>query len=318
MPCIPCQSKWKPASKPPLKWHFTHGLGDCANFAHIAAMYVSRGYAVDIACAPDKAFVFADTGATVTQELSGHELIPYGEPQMPTVGIAEFPWLYNKAGVACVMRAPRVEYALPDCWNSLCGVEMDLRLHVPAETTNAVETLLRYLPRPLVLFHTQGNTFREGKNVAPHNAERIYGAIMDAMGGTLLLMDWDNRITPGPKHRHRWRNVQDEIGVLDVAGTVALMAACDLLVSVDSGPLHLARMTGTPVIGLSRRLYHHPCRTCLPNHLSRYIVSGAESLAVSAKVRERGAYDIVDDPAEDEWTPGIVGSTVKEMLGGGK
>jgi len=31
---------------------------------------------------------------------------------------------------------------------------------------------------------------------------------------------------------------------------VALIANCDLVISIDSGPVHLAGMVGTPVIGL--------------------------------------------------------------------
>ena len=44
--------------------------------------------------------------------------------------------------------------------------------------------------------------------------------------------------------------LRDEIGRHDIAGTLGLLRASDLVVVHDTGVLHLARLVGTPVIGL--------------------------------------------------------------------
>jgi heptosyltransferase-2/heptosyltransferase-3 len=46
------------------------------------------------------------------------------------------------------------------------------------------------------------------------------------------------------------RGVKSVAGRLTGEEIVVLIAICDLLISIDSGPVHLAGMVGTPVIGL--------------------------------------------------------------------
>jgi hypothetical protein len=43
---------------------FHHGLGDCAHFAHVVAMYVARGHPVEVECSADKRILFEAAGAT--------------------------------------------------------------------------------------------------------------------------------------------------------------------------------------------------------------------------------------------------------------
>jgi heptosyltransferase II len=44
--------------------------------------------------------------------------------------------------------------------------------------------------------------------------------------------------------------VRDEIGAHDLAGTLGLLAAADLVISHDTGPLHLARLVRAPLLAL--------------------------------------------------------------------
>ena len=61
--------------------------------------------------------------------------------------------------------------------------------------------------------------------------------------------------------RHEWRqqanerfeglaNDADRLPALDVAGMTAVLARCDLVVTNDSAPVHLAQAVGTPVLAL--------------------------------------------------------------------
>jgi heptosyltransferase-2 len=45
-------------------------------------------------------------------------------------------------------------------------------------------------------------------------------------------------------------DVRDEIGAHGLAGTLAVMAAADLVISHDTGPLHLARLVRAPLLAL--------------------------------------------------------------------
>jgi len=68
---------------------------------------------------------------------------------------------------------------------------------------------------------------------------------------------WDAHIIQFGIHISGKRNVYDELigtqnlsGKLEAKELTALISSCDLLISIDSGPVHIAGAVGTPVIGL--------------------------------------------------------------------
>jgi hypothetical protein len=85
---------------------------------------------------------------------------------------------------------------------------------------------------------------------------------LDRTDGTLLLLDWDNRVT---RLAHwRVRHLTDDWQWLDTEHLLELLMHADLLVGVDSGPLHAARYSDIPTVGLFPTIGHYPSRYCLP------------------------------------------------------
>lgn len=232
-----------------LKLHFTHGLGDCAFFAHQLPLYVRRGYQVTVACTPDKHVVFAASGVEVCTDAGGSQHVPWHEGLTPTQE-ADWnnPWRWSKPG-RNVSVAPLPDIGTPkDLWDEYCSVKLDIQPHLPPAACQAVRSWLQGLPRPIVLLHTHGNTGGERKNLEPEKCRRLYRRLLDETDGTLILLDWDNRV---PRIAHgRVRHLADDWRGADTATLLALVGQSDLLIGVDSGPLHAARLTDTPAIGV--------------------------------------------------------------------
>jgi predicted O-methyltransferase YrrM len=75
------------------------------------------------------------------------------------------------------------------------------------------------------------------------------------------MLDWDHRV---PAFRHwRLRPMYELLQAVDVESLTGLICASDLIIGVDSGPLHLAGMTSTPRVGLFRD-GHYPSTYLLP------------------------------------------------------
>jgi hypothetical protein len=76
------------------------------------------------------------------------------------------------------------------------------------------------------------------------------------------LLDWDKRVPRLDSYRVRQL---DDLGACPVDVLLALMLEADLMVGVDSGPLHLARFTKVPTIGVWMP-GHYPSTYSLPRH----------------------------------------------------
>jgi hypothetical protein len=225
---------------------FYHGLGDCAHFAHVVAMYVQRGYPVEVECTPDKRVLFEAAGAT-TIAAGAAATHPWAYPPGGTHSGHGRLWQGSKMGHNIS------EPPLPDIgakaalWDEFCTIKVDLLSRIPAETTKAVERWLATLPRPVVLLHTKANTSQQRKSLPDPVALDLYRCLLDRFDGTIVLLDWDNRAPRMPSYRVRH---MEELGPCPTETLVALLAQADLLVGVDSGPLHLARFTELPTVGV--------------------------------------------------------------------
>lgn len=242
---------------------FDHGLGDCAYFAHILQLYKIRGYEFNLHCAPDKAIVFAPLHPThVPVEHPNLQYVRYPESGDPDPACIDQYWLYNKPGTN-IARPPLPDIGSPEeLWDELCSVKLNITPFIASEKRRAVRDFLGPLPRPVVLFHSMGNTFADAKNIPYDTTVEIYSGILDRMDGTLVLLDWDNRV---PRLANwRVRHMTDDWVWIDVETLLVLFQEADLLVSVDSGPLHLARMTDIPTVGLFGSLNKYPCRVSCP------------------------------------------------------
>ena len=232
-----------------VRVHFTHGLGDCAFFAHQLPLYVRRGYSVAVVCTADKHIVFADSGVEVSSETAGASAIPWHEGLTPTheADWNNF-WRWSKGGRnISVSPMPNIGTA-KELWEEYCAVRLDVLPHLPATARHAAGVWLSTLPRPIVLLHSHGNTGPERKNLDTPQCRRLYRRLLDETNGTIVLLDWDDRV---PRCIHgRVRHLADDWALIDTATLLAVMAQADLLIGVDSGPLHAARLVHIPAIGV--------------------------------------------------------------------
>jgi ADP-heptose:LPS heptosyltransferase len=100
------------------------------------------------------------------------------------------------------------------------------------------------LPRPVVAIHTIGNSWRERKSLDDDTTMRFYQEMLPRFAGSIVSIDGESRAAI--LHDPRVRRLPS-FGVESLA---ALLSTVDLLVGVDSGPLHLARLTRTKTLGL--------------------------------------------------------------------
>jgi hypothetical protein len=233
----------------PIKIQFTHGLGDCAFFAHQLPLYVRRGYQVSVACTRDKHIVFADSAVEVCTDTNGAQFVPWHEGLTPTQD-ADWNtfWRWSKPA-RNISVPPLPDIGNPkDLWDEYCSVKLDVLSRLPPEAHCGASRWLRELPRPVVLLHTHGNTGSERKSLEGHHCRHLYRLLLDTTEGSIVLLDWDNRV---PRIAHaRVRHLGDDWAHIDTATLLALMSQSALLIGVDSGPLHVARLVGIPAIGV--------------------------------------------------------------------
>jgi hypothetical protein len=96
----------------------------------------------------------------------------------------------------------------------------------------------------------------------------LYKALLDRSDGALILLDWDNRVPRLSSYRVRHL---DELGPCPTEVLLALLARADLMVGVDSGPLHAARFTDPPTVGLWLP-GHYPSTYTLPRRQQLNVV----------------------------------------------
>lgn len=271
---------------------FDHGLGDCANFVHVMEMYRRRGYTFNLHYAKDKETIFQAVGAQyIPVDTEGIRHVPFPEPPLdPNPAIADQYWLYNKTAMS-VSQAPMPDIGTPEqLWPELCSVRLDLTPHIAGEKHHFVRNYLRDLPKPVVLLHSMGNNYGDLKNIPPPTLIALYRALLDRMDGTLILLDWDNRV---PRLANwRVRHLTDDWVWIDIPTFVALMQQADLLISVDSGPYHLARLTNIPVVGVFPSLNKHPGRVALPRGRTVNVVP--RDITHNCNLQTRTLFNIIE------------------------
>ncbi|MDZ4403469.1 class I SAM-dependent methyltransferase [Prosthecobacter sp.] len=286
---------------------FNHGLGDCVFFAHQLPLYQRRGFEFEVGCQVNKEFLFAP--ACTTQPDASHVPLPWKHG----VGLEKLDdtnhWQANKA-MANFSLAPMPDIGPPstELWDEYCAVKVDLGSRVSPAVQQMVADYFSKLARPIILLHGTGNTSREVKSLSDAMAVEIYRTILDETGGTLLLLDWDNRV---PRVAHgRIKHLTDDWKRLSVEELLATIMQADLLVGVDSGPLHLCRFTETPAVGLWLG-GQHPARFSLPR--ANQVNITLKKSAPKGNRYTRWFYNIIEEHA-DHLRPSLVGRTCRQLL----
>lgn len=282
----------------PLTIGFRHGLGDCVFFAHVLQLYRSRGFDIQIDCEPNKRDFFNLLGFK-----TGPSTPPYGHPWHQPYGIdatlnEQNWWRFNKAvrNISCD--------GLPDIGSpeslvdELLDIQLDPLVEVMRSAAIEIGRYVAPLLRPIVLLHATGNTNQAEKSIPHEQIISLCEALLQKLGGTVLVLDWDGR-NPAPGQsspaKDRVRFPCREGLWLTPARLIELMRQTDLLIGVDSGPLHLTRIAGSRAIGVWRG-HCHPVYYSLPRDLQVNYVQGRHDI----NPRVARAFRIVQQPDGDD------------------
>jgi len=289
---------------------FDRGLGEAAHLARLIRLYTLRGYDVEVSCPLDKRFLFECAEARTVLYDSTSPYVPLQLSRgVRRLGEPEGDWRCSQAMTFPSRGALPDIGARGDLWQEYCNVQLDVAAKVPVQTWRRIDRRLCDLPRPIVLLHTMGGADGTGKNLPQELHVPFYEALLDRTDGTLIVLDWDRRIPV--LDSHRIRRSSDQFGVLKLHELAALMHRADLLVGVDSGPLHMASITPIKTIGiwLGDR---HPAGRVVPQPENLNIVLGGP--AERRKRRQRIPYHIVEHPGS-EYDPHRLASDCAAMLG---
>lgn len=124
------------------------------------------------------------------------------------------------------------------------------RLAITAEAAHAAAGRLAGRPRPLVGVHVSGG--RAIKQWPPERFAALARRLIRARGGTIVLTGGaaDRPLVDQVAGALAEAEVIDVAGELNLPGLAALLSRLDLLVTGDTGPMHLAAAVGTPTVAV--------------------------------------------------------------------
>lgn len=134
------------------------------------------------------------------------------------------------------------ELILPE--NLILGLDKDAEIKIEDE--------LKEFPRPFVILSPGGETDsnRQGRTWSAKSWIELANILKTIYGGTIFISG-----SPDEKEYHSKiaEQIQGAVlysGSLSIAQTMALISKCDVFISGDSGPLHIASGLGVNAIGL--------------------------------------------------------------------
>ncbi|WP_088251836.1 class I SAM-dependent methyltransferase [Fimbriiglobus ruber] len=264
---------------------FAHGFGDCSLFACAIPSWISRGWTVEVEASSDKACLFKAAGATIVAKAKEHH--PYLHPG-DTPHDQDDSWAGNKLGWNLGTGPMPVVGTKPELWEETVGRKLRVEAPSdPAELDKLIEPLGKF-----IAVHTRGNTGQGDKNFRADDELKLYQALLKETDCTLLLLDWDHRVS---KARHsRIRHMGDHFKKLSIPDLAYVLDRAALLIGVDSGPLHFSRFTNVPTLGVWFNF--QPARFALPRAETLHV---APSNHGGWTHRRRHSWNIVDGDTRD-------------------
>jgi FkbM family methyltransferase len=259
----------------PVLIKFCHGLGDAVQatvvLKHLAAAHPD--WVIDLWSLRGKHSAFH---GLCRRSYHDQEARP---PQSAYARVFDLGWYenYNRYG-------NRPNSKVTNCLAEVFGVPYDLALgryeiRPTAEAERAADAYLRSIglapalsgKYPAALFHYQGNTSGEKKNLRHEDAAVVVAAALEA-GLTPVILDWDRRsplpdgrrvFCPGVGPDDPWGG----FGSGDCGVLTALIARSTIFVGIDSGPGKCASATDTPTViawtGHHPMQFHDPAANTL-------------------------------------------------------
>jgi hypothetical protein len=245
---------------------FGHGLGDCCNFAHLIPLFTRRGYEISVHCDPDKTPIFIAAGAKIVNAAQNSH--GWFHPHVGQMNSLDDHWNGSKAGHN-INHSPMPFIGRDhERWQELCDERISLEDQSTQETKDFINEIIKDLPRPLILIHTKGNCSTEQKNLDDGVTTRLYELLLNNTDGTIILLDWDNRVPWS--YTARIKKIKANFPNITLMQLYELMQSSDLLIGIDSGPLHFSRFTKIPTLGIWTK--HYPSHFVLPHPNAVHLV----------------------------------------------
>lgn len=229
---------------------FHNGLGDACMGVYLFDLWRKKYPNFKIDCSSDKEWLWKSCGYQIAQ--NGVEFA-FPEPAELMPADRSKPWRGNKTGsVMPGWESEEIE------WEKIKSVKYDLLEFVSKEKKDSVDKIFYSLPRPIYLFHTRGRSWSNQKSLPPYIEKDIALNLIES-GASVVLLGQDSQ--PDPVISPRLINVKYDIETL-----YYFIYKADLMIGIDSGPFHLARLTNTPRLGLFHGMY--PWKYIIPSNLT--------------------------------------------------
>lgn len=269
----------------PVNLSFYHGLGDISNFARLIPVYKKYGIDIGVKCTKDKEIIIQAAGGRI---LADHDRIDdihrwfIQNGRMDQTYGNNRGWEENKTG--CNMRHYGLEHKanMEQLWKDLKEVDVQLKPFISQQDWDTVYAVTEDWPRPIVLWHSIGNTNQQLKSFNREQEKQFAYELLDRFEGTLLILDWDSRAT-WTQH-NRLKHMQPEFGSIDISRLAALMYKSQLMIGIDSGPFYLSALTDIPSVGCFFE-YMHPAKYMIPLNRSLTITKGAGNATINRSKR---------------------------------
>ena len=128
--------------------------------------------------------------------------------------------------------------------------EKELTLHLPKEAVEIAKERLKNLPRPLIAINAGGvMSKRQGRTYPVDKWVELGNKIQEKYNGTIIL----NGAKEDKEILSPLNNIKNSInfiGELSLVDSCAVISQCNLMISGDSGPLHIASALKVKSIGL--------------------------------------------------------------------
>ena len=128
--------------------------------------------------------------------------------------------------------------------------EKNMHLYLPTETIENAKDLLKNYPKPYIIFNA-GGVFakRQGRTYPVEKWVELGNKLQEKYNGTIILNGAkEDKEVLSPLNEIK--NCVNFIGELSLLDSVGVISQGDLMISGDSGPLHIATALGVKSIGL--------------------------------------------------------------------
>jgi lipopolysaccharide heptosyltransferase II len=159
-------------------------------------------------------------------------------------------WEYDPNAHVAVNAARLIERAAGRTSASAPEGAAPVTLRLPEAARSRAEVVLGGAARPIVGVHASGG--RESKQWHLDRFAAAARALVDQHGGTIVLTGSraDRPLVNVVRAALGTSPVIDASGALDLIDLAAVLARLDVLITGDTGPMHLAAAVGAPVVAL--------------------------------------------------------------------